>query len=249
MHDLPRDVLVIGGGEGATLREVLAHQSVRRAVMIDIDPEVVELCRQILPSWHCGAFSDPRAVLRFEDGRGYLESSNDLFDIIVVDIVDMLDNGPAQRIYTRQFYELARTHLRPGGIVVVQGLEFSFADYKAHGALARTLATAFTQVHSYQVTVPSFLAQWGFLIASDWLVPEDFSADMFDRRIQTRLGPNWLDHATGPFIKASFCLCRDTQFHLGLPGPILDDESAFIPPPDIAEEEAGGVQLPALREG
>ncbi|HBN8304290.1 TPA: spermidine synthase [Pseudomonas aeruginosa] len=72
-HDEPRDVLIIGGGEGATLREVLSHASVRRAVMVDLDRELVELCREHLFQWHQGAFDDPRSELLTEDGRAYLE--------------------------------------------------------------------------------------------------------------------------------------------------------------------------------
>ena len=74
-HDEPRDVLIIGGGEGATLREVLSHASVRRAVMVDLDRELVELCREHLFQWHQGAFDDPRCELLAEDGRAYLELS------------------------------------------------------------------------------------------------------------------------------------------------------------------------------
>ena len=248
MHDNPRDVLIIGGGEGATLREILAHRSVDRAVMIDIDREVVDICRNLLPTWHCGAFDDPRTTLLYMDGRSYLEEADEAFDVIIIDVVDMLDDGPAQRLYTRQFYELAYRHLRPGGILVVQGLEFSFADYKSHCALLRTLRTVFAEVHSYKTCVPSFLGSWGFLIASNSISPRDFSADALDRAIQARLGPEWLDHATGAFIRASFEHCKETRFLLDLPGPILEDDVPFVEPPDIEEDEASGRQLPALRD-
>lgn len=100
-HDEPRDVLIIGGGEGATLREVLSHASVRRAVMVDLDRELVELCREHLFQWHQGAFDDPRCELLAEDGRAYLERDPSLYDVVIIDVVDMLDNGPAQALYTR----------------------------------------------------------------------------------------------------------------------------------------------------
>ncbi|TPO01255.1 fused MFS/spermidine synthase [Mesorhizobium sp. B1-1-5] len=248
MHDDPREVLIIGGGEGATLREVLAHRSVSRAVMIDIDRELVDICRDQLPTWHRGAFDDPRATLLYMDGRAYLDGADEMFDVIIVDVVDMLENGPAQRLYTRQFYELAHSHLRPNGIFIVQALEFSFADYKAHCALRRTLRTVFAEVHSYKTCVPSFLGSWGFLIASNSVSPDSFSADVLDRAILARLGPEWLDHLTGPFIQASFTHCKETQFLLDLPGPILEDDVAFVEPPDIAEEEPSGSLLPALRD-
>ena len=69
----PRSALVIGGGEGATLREILRYPSITRAVMVDIDGEVVELCKVHLPEMHRGAFDDPRTEVRHEDTRAYLE--------------------------------------------------------------------------------------------------------------------------------------------------------------------------------
>jgi spermidine synthase len=248
-HPDPRDVLIVGGGEGATLRETLVHRSVRSATMIDLDREVVELCREHLTAWHQGAFDDPRVRLVYDDGRAFVSASDDLFDVAIIDVVDMLDNGPAQSLYTRQFYELLKRRLRPEGIVVVQGLEFSFLDHKAHGALARTLRTVFREVHSYRVHVPSFLSAWGFLVASDWFVPGEWSAADVDRSIQAKLGSQWLSHLTGDFFKASFTHCKETQFLLSLAGPILEDGVSFVPPPDIEDVEPLGIQFPLQPPG
>lgn len=233
MHEGPRDVLVIGGGEGASLRELLSYPSVRRAVMVDLDQAVVDVCRDHLPSWHRASFSDPRVTLQFLDGRAYLEETSELFDVVVIDVVDMLDNGPAQRLYTRQFYEVLRSRLRPGGIVAVQGLEFSCLDYKAHTALYRTLRTVFRQVHSYHCAIPSFLGTWGFLIASDFADPADYPADQIDQIIARRLPQGWMSHLDGDFLRAAFCYDKETRFLMSLSGPILEDDVLFIPPPDI----------------
>ena len=70
-HPKPRSVFIAGGGEGATLRDVLTHQSVEKAVMVDIDQEVVEASRRHLPAWHAGAFDDPRATLLHMDAADY----------------------------------------------------------------------------------------------------------------------------------------------------------------------------------
>ena len=78
---------MIGGGEGATLREILRYPSITRAVMVDIDGEVVELCKTHLPEMHQGAFDDPRTEVRHEDARGYLEKSKERFDFISIDLV------------------------------------------------------------------------------------------------------------------------------------------------------------------
>ncbi|HUY93070.1 MAG TPA: fused MFS/spermidine synthase [Pirellulales bacterium] len=232
-HSEPRDVLIIGGGEGATLREALAHRSVRSATMVDLDREVVELCREHLASWHQGAFDDPRVRLVYDDGRKFVTDCDVQYDVVIIDVVDMLDNGPAQSLYTQQFYELLKQRLRPGGIVVVQGMEFSFLHDKPHAALSRTLKAVFAEVHGYQVFVPSFLASWGFLVASDWFSPDSWPAAECDRSIAARLGGERLKHLTGDFLQSCFTHCKETQFLLSLPGPILEDGVAFVPPPEI----------------
>jgi spermidine synthase len=244
-HPDPRDVLVIGGGEGATLREVLAHQSVRTATMVDLDGEVVELCREHLPHWHCKAFDDDRARLVFADGREFVENDDRHYDVAIIDVVDMLDNGPAQKLYTHQFYQQLRQRLRPNGLVIVQGLEFSFVDDKPHVALSRTLRAVFPEVHSYRVHIPSFLGTWGFLVASDWFRPDELSGGDIDRAIDAKLGNDWLSHLTGDFLKSAFTHCRETQFLLAQPGPILEDGIDFVPPPYI-EDIDQAVRLPSL---
>lgn len=231
-HPEPRDVLVIGGGEGATLREVLAHRSVRSATMVDLDREVVQLCREHLACWHQGAFDDPRVRLVYDDGRRFVAGCSEQYDVVIIDVVDLLDNGPAQALYTRQFYELLKERLRPGGLVVVQGMEFSFLRDKPHAALFRTLKTAFAEVSSYQVFVPSFLASWGFLVASDWFAAGEWSAAECDRSIAAKLGRQRLKHLTGEFLRSCFAHCKQTRYLLSRPGPILEDGAAFVPPPN-----------------
>src|SRR5437764_133580 len=83
----------IVGGEGATLREILRYPSITRAVMVDIDGEVVEFCKTHLPELHQGAFDDPRTEVRHEDARAYLEKSKERFDFISVDLVEPLEEG------------------------------------------------------------------------------------------------------------------------------------------------------------
>ena len=246
-HPEPRDVLILGGGEGATLREVLVHGAVRSCTMVDIDRELVELSRTHLQAWHRGAFEDPRVRLVAADGRAFIERDTAFYDVVIVDLVDMLERGLAQPLYTRQFYELLKARLRPGAIVAVQGLEFSFLDDKGHAALVRTLRRVFSEVYSYRELIPSFLAGWGFIAASDWFRPQDWPAADIDRAIAARLGTGWLDHLDGAFLHACFTLCKETRFMLAQAGPILEDSIPFVPPPDIEEAEPPMVQFPILK--
>ena len=119
-HPAPRRVFIGGGGEGATLREVLRHRSVESVVMVDLDEEVVNLCKEHLPTWHQGAFDDPRVELRHEDALAYLENAEQPFDVMILDLVDPMEAGPAYRLYTQEFYHMAMDRLTEHGALVVQ---------------------------------------------------------------------------------------------------------------------------------
>jgi thermospermine synthase len=102
-HPHPRTVFIGGGGEGATLREVLRHPSVEKAVMVDIDGDLVEVFRRDLPQYPQGAFDDPRTELIFDDAKKQLEEYDGLFDVIVLDLADPVEAGPAFPLWTREY--------------------------------------------------------------------------------------------------------------------------------------------------
>ena len=110
-HREPRSVFVAGGGEGATIREVLKHRTVERVVMVDIDREVVELCREYLPNHHSDSFDDPRVELIHDDCLAYLENNEESFDVFIIDVPDPLEAGPAYLLYTQEFYALLRDRM------------------------------------------------------------------------------------------------------------------------------------------
>jgi spermidine synthase len=186
-HPEPQKVFIAGGGEGATLREVLAHKTVKKAVMVDIDEEVVSLCRRLLPAWHQNAFDDQRAELHFVDARKYLAESSDKFDVIIIDLADPLEQGPARLLYTREFYQIVEQKLGPDGIMSVQAESAEWTNLDNFTAIANTLRNVFSIARPYQVHVPSFLGLWGFVIASQSLDPFELSAEEIDTRISTRI--------------------------------------------------------------
>ena len=165
-HPDPKSVFIGGGGEGTTLREVLAHRSVEKVTMLDLDKEVVDLCRRFLPQHHQGSFDDPRVELLHQDARGYLDETSDTFDVIVLDLVDPLEGGPAFLLYTHEFYRLAAQRLNPGGILVTQSGPAGLINYtECFTPIAHTLGDLFPQVRPYTVYVPSFITPWGFVMA------------------------------------------------------------------------------------
>ena len=186
----PKQVFIGGGGEGGTLREVLGHKSVERATMIDLDPEVVALCREHLPNHHKGSFDDPRTNLIYEDARGYLQNTSDHYDVIILDLVDPLEGGTAALLYTQEFYAIAKARLNQGGVLVTQSGPAGLLNYtECFTTIFNTLGTLFSHTTAAQVHIPAFQTLWGFTIASDIPFPET-SEDDVDSQIANRLaGP------------------------------------------------------------
>ena len=205
-HEAPKRVFVAGGGEGATIREVLAHESVERVVMADIDREVVEACRQYLPSFHRGAFDDPRLDLLHVDALAYLQDTAEPFDVAIIDVPDPLEGGPAYVLYTREFYELLRDRLGPGGIFVAQSGPTGPAFYEqCFSAVASTIGSVFDGVSAYEAFVPSFGSTWGFVVGSLGRDPASMEAPEVDQLLKERVsGP--LRHYDGTAHEGMFAL-------------------------------------------
>ena len=178
----PKQVFIGGGGEGGTLREVLRHKSVERATMVDLDSEVVALCREHLPNHHKGSFDDPRSNLIHEDARGYLQGTSDYYDVIILDLVDPLEGGTAALLYTQEFYAIAKSRLNPGGVLVTQSGPAGLLNYtECFTTIFKTLGTIFAYTTAVQVHIPAFQTLWGFTIASDNPFPEGSEKDVDDQ--------------------------------------------------------------------
>ena len=166
-HQSPKNVLVLGGGEGATIREVLRWKSVEKVVMVDIDGEVVDACREHLPEMHQGAFDDPRAEVVVDDAIKVLETSTIKWDIVISDLSDPIEEGPSFQLFTKEYYEKIKQILAPGGIVVIQAGSVPPVQLTLHARLVNTLKTVFPHVHSFTSHTPSYGAPWGFALASN----------------------------------------------------------------------------------
>ena len=162
-----RDVLILGGGEGACLREALRWPDVEHAAMVDIDAEVVAACRAHLPEHHAGAFDDPRVELLHTDAVAYLASLPDAsFDLVVSDMTDPVEDGPSTFCFTREYFEQVRRVLRPHGVVAVQAGPASPIEVALHAKVIRTMQSVFADVVPYAVDAPCYGRDLGFVIAS-----------------------------------------------------------------------------------
>ena len=165
-HKDPRRVLILGGGEGATLREVLRFESVDEAVMVDIDEELVGLCKKYLPEWSRGSFEDKRAKLVFQDARKYVEETSKKFDVVISDLTEPLEEGPSLKLFTKEFYQSVHRVLAEDGVFVVQSGPASPMYSDLLFSVTRTLKEMFPHVRPYSSFILSFQISWGFVLAS-----------------------------------------------------------------------------------
>ncbi|MGI5310510.1 polyamine aminopropyltransferase [Rheinheimera sp. WS51] len=117
-HEKPKNVVIIGGGDCGTLREVLKHPEVETVTQIDIDEQVTRMSEKYFPEL-CASNNDPRATLKFDDGIKYMrEAEAESIDVIIVDSTDPI--GPGEGLFNRAFYDSCRKALKPNGILVQQ---------------------------------------------------------------------------------------------------------------------------------
>ncbi|OGN91885.1 MAG: spermidine synthase [Chloroflexi bacterium RBG_13_48_17] len=222
-HSCPETAFIAGGGEGATLREVLAHNTIKKVVMVDIDSEVIDICRRYLTFFHEGSFNDSRVELNFADARMYLQETNDKFDVIIIDLVEPLEEGPACLLYTREFYELVRSKLNVGGIMSVQSGAAGWTNFKNFTAIINTLKSVFKIVSPYQTYVPSFVDLWGFATASQSVKPAELSPKDIDYRISGRLSRK-LKSYDGLTHQSLFTLPKHIRHQLAVTRRIITDQ-------------------------
>ncbi len=165
-HPRPRDVLVVGGGDGGALREVLRHPEVERAVMVELDQAVLRVSVELL---NVGkgvlervlAGREPRAELRVESGADYVKDKEAAFDAMVVDSTDPV--GPAAVLFSERFFEDAYRALRDPGIYVTQaGSVYLFTEELL--TAYRRMKRVFDRVFAYSFPVIGYASPWAFLV-------------------------------------------------------------------------------------
>jgi spermidine synthase len=213
-HPNPKRVFVGGGGEGATVREILRHKSVEKVVMVDIDGECVDVCKRFLPNHHQGNFDNPRLELVIDDAKAYLERTKDKFDVIFFDLSDPVEGGPAKLLYTQKFYEMCATRLNEGGILATQaGPAGPATATQVFTAIHKTMSTVFPHTYASSVFIPSFCDSWGYVVGS-------FS----DKYNPTALSQEEVDARLAPFAKDMRFLDGESYQGLFLTGKNLRED-------------------------
>jgi len=162
-HPNPKKVLIIGGGDGGTAREVLKYESVEKVVMVEIDPCVIEACKEHLNVTAC-ELDNPKLELRIEDGLKYVKETKEVFDVVLIDSTDPI--GPAAPLFNIEFYSDVYALMTESGVVVSQ-CENPFLAGEMQKKLLGIKAELFNKVSIYNysnITYPGGL--WSFSYAS-----------------------------------------------------------------------------------
>lgn len=196
-HQSPRKVLILGGGEGATAREVLRWKTVEKVVMVDIDADVVAACREHLSEMHQQSFDDPRFELSIGDALVFLDETTEQWDIVISDLSDPIEEGPSFPLFTQEYFQKIRRVLATDGFFVVQAGPVAPGELSLHTRLVNTVGTVFPHVQSYNSYVPTYAAPWGFALASAKAIPTRPDPDAVDRLLseKTTGGLRFLDGA------------------------------------------------------
>jgi spermidine synthase len=160
----PRHVLVLGGGDGLAVREILKYPQIESVTLVDLDPEMTKLfsTNPMLTALNHKSFLSPKVHIINADAFPWVDSNTDSFDFIVIDFPDPT-NYSLGKLYTTAFYKAVARHLSTQGLMVVQSTSPMFAR-DSYWCIAETLKQAGLQTYPYHVYVPSF-GEWGFVIA------------------------------------------------------------------------------------
>ncbi|MBI1976590.1 MAG: polyamine aminopropyltransferase [Candidatus Omnitrophica bacterium] len=178
-HANPKRVLVIGGGDGGIVREILKHP-VDEVYLVEIDEQVMTFSKKYLPTICKGAFQDARTRVRVEDGAKFITNQTDPFDIVIIDSTDPM--GPAKVLFSKKFYQSIKRILSPEGILARQTGSTMFQPNEWMENY-RQLKEFFLEVHPFVIAVPTYIGGFFSLtFASDKTNPSALDLEMLKAR-------------------------------------------------------------------
>jgi len=177
-HPNPERVLVIGGGDGGTIREVLKHPSVKEAHLCEIDEEVIKISKEYLPAISC-ELNNPKVQVFVEDGNKFLDERKNYYDVILLDLSDPV--GPAEALFKREFYTKVKNALRENGIMAAQ-TESPFLQELYFKTAVNEIKQVFKYFETYLAFIPTYPAgMWSFTLASDDVDILKYEESEFDK--------------------------------------------------------------------
>lgn len=185
-HPDPQNVLIIGGADGGTAYQVLKHKSVKELFLVDIDGQLIQICKKFLPEIHRNVFKNKKLKTIAADGRKFLNETKKRFDVIISDLTAPLINPPSYLLFTKNFYQIVYDKLKKDGLFSLQVDNFNHFDNKTFSAIYKTLKEVFPLVKPFRVFISSYDDTWGFIIASKKYDPSTLLPSEVERRIKKR---------------------------------------------------------------
>ena len=183
-HPAPRKVLVIGGGDGGAVEEILKHDTVEEIIFVELDIEVINVCKKYLKSINNDCFDDPRVEVKITDGRIFVRDyEGEKFDVVVGDLPDP-DTEAVAMLYTAEFFGDVKNVLKDDGIFVLQSCSW-FEYPKITMSIVETLSSVFSKVDLYLYNVWTF-GPWSSAVGSEKLVPGNMSSGDIDSVLKER---------------------------------------------------------------
>lgn len=228
----PKKIFIGGGGTGLTLREVLRYDTVEQVDIVDIDKEVVDICKKFY-NYALESFSDPRTNLYHDDARKFLAETDAKYDCIFLDTTMPHHDDIAAPLYRKEFFELVRDKLNPGGTFATAANSADYRYSTRFASIVKTLGTVFENVTPYTTYAPLFGQEWAFATASNKtdaakLEPKDVDKKLRQRRCS---GLSYYDGTTHQRI---FSIDKKMRKILKTEGNILSDsmdspDEIFVP--------------------
>ncbi len=173
-HKCPKSVLVIGGGDGGTVREVLKHKTVEKVVLCEIDGMVIDACKKYLPTISCG-LDDPRVEILVQDAIEYIKDKKNEFDIVLIDSTDPM--GPGEGLFTEEFYTNVKNSLKEDGIVAAQS-ESPVVNKEEIRKMYNLLKKVFPICSTYTSNIPTYPGgYWAWAFCSENVEPLSYFAE------------------------------------------------------------------------
>jgi spermidine synthase len=183
-HPCPKDVLIIGAGDGGILREVLKHSTVTSAVMAELDGGVIDFCDRLMPEINQGAFKDKRFRAEIGDGRKFVEKTKEKFDAVIMDMTDPF--GPSVMLYTKEFFQAVKKTFRNGDGLFVMHTESPISRPKTFQQCQRTLGEVFRYRRTFYLYIHMYAVLWSVTVASDTIDVGALSAEEIGVRMNAR---------------------------------------------------------------
>ena len=183
VHPKPQSVLLIGGGDGGTSREILKHSSVNLLDHVDLDEEVIRVAQAYFPSISAGAFDHPKLNLIIGDGRQFLEEKSHDYDVILMDMTDPI--GPSRALYTVEFFRLVKNALRSKGLFAMH-TSSPLTQRDLFKRLQRTLSHVFTKVTCFYHYIQMYGTLWTVAVCSDRYDLSQVRPSLITRRLHDR---------------------------------------------------------------